>query len=148
MSRTPSRLLLTLGCVFVVWAAILLAGVIAPLLPGQWRAMSAVVPVMVVVLIGVTAAHHWWTWGSSLIATPLAAFGLYCLVEALRSPDGTRYHSYAVGFAIAGLGSGLALAVVAMALAGLGVVIGKRLHRKDRDDVAPVLKAAGLLDRA
>ena len=135
MNRTQPRLLLTLSCVFVVWAAILLAGVIASLLPGQWHLLSAVLPVMVIVLIGVTAAHHWWTFGSSLIATPLVAFGVYCLAEALRTPDGTRYHSYAVGFAIAGLSYGLALAVVAMALAGLGVVIGKRLQGKERGGV-------------
>lgn len=147
MNPTTFRLLLSLVCVFIVWGTMILAGFMASLLPDGWRLLPVVLPVGVIVLVGAAAAHHWWTWGSSLIAAPLVAFGMYSLVEALRSPDGTRYHSYAVGFAAAGIGYGLALAVLAMALAGLGVVIGQRLHGIDRDDVDPGPVAATPVSR-
>lgn len=124
---------LSLVCAFLVWVSIVIAGIIASLLPEAWRLLPAVFPVAVVVLIGLGAADHWWTWGALLSAAPLLAFGVYSLVEALRSTEDTRYHSYAVGFAIAGLGYGLALAVVAVALAALGVIIGQRRNPRGRD---------------
>jgi hypothetical protein len=135
-------------CAFFVWVAIIIAVVIASLLPAPWRMLPAVLPAGVVVLIGVWAAHHWWTRGALLIAAPLLVFGVYSLVEALRSAEGTRYHSYAVGFAIAGLEYGLALAVVAMALAGLGVIIGQRRRRPERDAADLVADVAHVVDGA
>ena len=146
MVRERFRWRLSLVCAFLVWVAIAAAGIIASLLPEPWRVLPAVLPAGVVVLIGVAAANHWWTRGSLLVAAPLVAFGVYGLVEALRSAEGTRYHSYAVGFAIAGLSYGLALAVVTVLLAGLGVVIGQRRYPRERDAVDLVEEAAGVVD--
>ena len=135
MRRVWRYLLLSLVRASVVWGAILLAGIIASFLPGEWRALPILLPLIVIVCIGMAAAHHWRTWGSLLIPLPLVVFGLYCLVEVFRSPPGTRYHSYAVGFAIAGLVYGLALGVVVLALTGLGVVLGQRRQRWARSDL-------------
>ncbi len=133
MSREQFRWRLSLVCAFLVWGVMVVAGVIASLLPAPWRVLPAALPVAAVLLIGVAAGHHWWTRGAVLVAVPLLIVGVYGLVETFRSPDGARYHSYAVMYAIAGLGYGLALAVVAMALAGLGVIIGQRRHSRNRD---------------
>jgi hypothetical protein len=141
MIRERFRWRLSLVCAFLVWVAIAIAGIIATVLPEPWRVLPAILPAGAVLLIGVAAAHHWWTRGALLIAAPLVTFGVYGLVEALRSPDGARYHSYAVGFAIAGIGYGLAFAVAAVALAGVGVIIGQRRQGKERD-------AADLVDDA
>lgn len=148
MFRERFRWRLATVCAFLVWVAIIVAGVIASLLPEPWRWLPAVLPAGVVVLIGVAAAHHWWTRGAFLIAAPLLVVGGYNLVEALRSTEGTRYHSYAVGFAIAGLGYGLALAAVAMMLAGLGVIIGQRRQGTARDAADLVADAAHVVDDA
>lgn len=135
MSGERFRWRLSLAGAILVWAAVAIAGVIASVLPEPWRVLPAVLPAGVVVLIGVAAAQHWWTWGALLIAAPVFGFGVYSLVEALRSPEGTRYHSYAVGFAIAGIGYGLALAVVAVSLAGIGVIIGQRRRVRHAADL-------------
>lgn len=148
VSREQFRWRLSLFCTFIVWGVMVVAGIIASFLPEPWRVLPAVLPAAAVLLIGVAAGHHWWTRGSVLIAAPLLIVGVYGLVEALRSPDGARYHSYAVMYAIAGLGYGLALAIVAMALAGLGVIIGQHRHGKGRDDVDLVTEAAAVVDGA
>ena len=148
MNREWFRWRLSLVCAFLVWVAIVVAGIIASLLPAPWRVLPAVLPAGVVVLTGVAAAHHWWTRGAVLIAAPPLVVGVYNLVEALRSAEGTRYHSYAVGFAIAGLGYGLALAVVAVLLAGLGVILGQRRFLRERDAADLVADAAHVVDDA
>ncbi len=135
VSRTLFRWRLSLVCTFIVWGVMVAAGIIASLLPEPWRVLPAVLPAGAGLLIGVAAAHHWWTRGAVLIAAPLLAFGVYSLVEALRSVEGTRYHSNAVMFAIAGLGFGLALAVVVMTLASLGVIIGQRRGMRNAADL-------------
>ena len=75
MVRERFRWRLSLVCTLLVWVAIATAGIIASLLPEPWRALPAVLPAGIVVLIGVVAANHWWTRGALLIATPLVTFG-------------------------------------------------------------------------
>lgn len=139
MIRAEFRWGLSLACAVIVWVMTGVAAVMVSLLPEPWRWIPVALPVGAVLLIGVVVARHWWTRGAWLIAAPLLGFGVYSLVETLRSADDARYHSYAVMFTIIGLGYGLALAVVATALAGLGVVIGQRRQ---------VRNAAALVDDA
>lgn len=135
MIRAEFRWGLSLACAVIVWVVIGVAAVMVSLLPEPWRWLPVALPVGAVLLIGVVAARHWWTRGAWLIAAPLIGFGVYSLVEALRSAADARYHSYAVMFTIIGLGYGLALAVAATVLAGLGVVIGQRRQVRDAADL-------------
>ena len=146
MSRDWSRWRLGLLYTIIVWVSIVLAAIIAVSLPEPWGVLPALLPAAAILLIGVVVADHWWTRGAVLIAAPPLIFGVYSLIQMFRSTEGTCYHSYAVGFAIAGLGYGLALGIVAMALAGLGVIIGQR--RAERDVADLVSDAAEIVDGA
>ena len=146
MSRDWSRWRLGLLYTIIVWVSIVLAAIIAVSLPEPWGVLPALLPAAAILLIGVVAADHWWTRGAVLIAVPPLIFGVYSVIEVLRSTEGTRYHSYAVMFALAGLGYGLALGIVAMALAGLGVIIGQRRGERDAADL--VSDAADAFDDA
>lgn len=93
---------------------------------GDHLGWMVVPPMITVVLIGVWAADHWWTRGSLLIAVPPAVRMLVLLRESLeleeRAPG-----AFARGVAVTlGLGiCALAVAVVAVVAAALGVWIGK-----------------------
>lgn len=146
MSRDWSHWRLALLYTIIVWVAIILAVAVAVSRPEPWGVLPALLPAAAILLIGVVVADHWWTRGAVLIAVPPLVFGVYSLIEALRSTEGTRYHSYAVMFALAGLGYGLALGIVAMALAGLGVIIGQR--REEREAAELISDAAEIVDGA